>query len=116
MLNNPTPGFLPNGQVDTAGIAAGGTIPPSGVRTIGDALNEKNISWAYYGGAYNAAVNLADGSKNPADPFGHAYCNICTFESYATSIMGNPVHLQPPIKETREFFPAVVQATLPAAA
>jgi phospholipase C len=30
MLNNTNPGFLPNGQVDTAGIATGGTIPPTG--------------------------------------------------------------------------------------
>jgi phospholipase C len=100
MLNNTNPGFLPNGQIDTSGIATGGSIPPSGVRTIGDALNDKKISWAYYGGAYNAAVNLANGSTNPADAIGQAYCNICNFESYATSIMGNPAqrqeHIKPP--------------------
>jgi len=55
MLNNTNPGFLPNGQIDTAGIGTGGSIPPSTVRTIGDALNDKGVSWAYYGGAYNAA-------------------------------------------------------------
>jgi phospholipase C len=44
MLNNTNPGFLPNGQIDTAGIATGGSIPPSTVRTIGDALNDKSIS------------------------------------------------------------------------
>jgi phospholipase C len=32
MLNNTNPGFLPNGTVDTKGIATGGSIPPSGVR------------------------------------------------------------------------------------
>jgi phospholipase C len=57
MLNNTNPGFLPNGQLDTAGIANGTSIPPSSVRTIGDALNERGISWAYYAGAYNAAAN-----------------------------------------------------------
>jgi phospholipase C len=46
MLNNTNPGFLPNGAVDTKGIASGGSIPPSSVRTIGDALNDKSISWA----------------------------------------------------------------------
>ena len=114
MLNNTNPGFLPNGQVDTKGIATGGTIPPSGVRTIGDALNEKNISWAYYGGAYNAAVNLANGSTNPADAVGQAYCNICNFESYATSIMGNTAQRQQHIKDAVDFFAAVQQGTLPA--
>src|SRR5215472_7659973 len=49
MVNNDNPGFLPNGTVDKAGIAKGKSIPPSNVRTIGEALNEKGISWAYYG-------------------------------------------------------------------
>src|SRR5215471_6965765 len=58
MINNESPGFLPDGTVDISGIGTGGSIPPSNVRTIGESLNEKNISWAYYGGAYNAAVQL----------------------------------------------------------
>jgi phospholipase C len=116
MLNNTNPGFLPNGQIDTSGIASGASIPPSGVRTIGDALNDKRISWAYYGGAYNAAVNLANGSTNPADAVGQAYCNICNFESYATSIMGNAAQRQQHIKDAIDFFAAVQQGTLPAVA
>ena len=67
MVNNDNPGFLPNGTVDTAGIASGGSVPPSNVRTIGEALNEKGISWAYYGGAYNAAVALQD-NPTTTDP------------------------------------------------
>src|SRR6516165_7335314 len=70
MLNNTNPGFRPNGVIDMDGIKAGTSIPPSNVRTIGDALNEKSISWVYYGGAYNAAVNLANGSTNPLDTVG----------------------------------------------
>src|SRR6202049_4865455 len=58
MINNDSPGFRPDGTVDAAGIAKGGSIPPINVRTIGEALNDKNISWAYYGGAYSAAVAL----------------------------------------------------------
>src|ERR1700686_4627613 len=46
MVNNDAPGFLPDGTVDTAGIAGGGSIPPTNVRTIGEALNEKGVSWA----------------------------------------------------------------------
>src|SRR5207244_6239734 len=90
MLNNTGPGFLPDGRLDAAGIANGTSIPPSNVRTIGDAFNEKSISWTYYGGAYNAAVNLAKGSTNPLDAVGQAYCDVCNFASYASSIMGNP--------------------------
>ena len=113
MINNDSPGFLPNGKVDTAGIASGGSIPPSNVRTIGEALNEKQISWAYYGGAYNGAVNLANGSTNPLDKIGLAYCNICNFESYATAIMGNPSQMSAHIKDATDFFAAIDSNTLP---
>jgi phospholipase C len=108
MLNNTNPGFMPNGVIDTNGINAGTSIPPSNVRTIGDALNEKNISWAYYGGAYNHAVN------GPADPLSRAYCSLCNFASYASSIMGDPTQRAAHIKDATEFFAAVNSGSLPA--
>ena len=116
LINNENPGFLPDGTVDTAGIAKGASIPPSNVRTIGDELNEKGISWAYYGGAYNAAVALEHDptSSNPAVQIGAAYCNICNFESYANSIMGNPTQRSQHIKDATDFFAAIDSNTLPA--
>ncbi|MGA7262368.1 MAG: alkaline phosphatase family protein [Stellaceae bacterium] len=114
MFNNTNPGFLPNGAMDTNGISAGTSIPPSSVRTIGDALNDKGISWAYYGGAYNAAVNLANGSTNPADAVGSTYCNICNFESYATSIMGDTTQRTAHVKDATDFYAAVGNGILPA--
>ena len=116
MINNDSPGFLPDGTVDTKGIAKGGSIPPVNTRTIGEALNEKGISWAYYGGAYNAAVELQHNPNSP-DPtvqIGAAYCNICNFESYATAIMGDPAQRAAHIKDTTDFFAAVDNGTLPA--
>jgi phospholipase C len=115
MINNNSPGFLPDGTVDTNGIAKGGSIPPSNVRTIGEALNEKNISWAYYGGAYNAAVAL---TKDPTSTdatvqIGQTYCNICNFESYASAIMGNPAQRTAHIKDATDFFAAVDNDALP---
>jgi phospholipase C len=116
MVNNDSPGFLPDGTVDAKGIASGGSVPPTNIRTVGDALNTKGISWAYYGGAYNAAVNLQHDpkSQNPAVQVGAAYCNICNFESYATSIMGDPNQRAVHIKDTIDFFAAVDNGTLPA--
>jgi phospholipase C len=116
MVNNDSPGFLPDGTVDTAGIASGGAVPPTNVRTIGEALNEKNISWAYYGGAYNAAVNLQHNptSTDPTVLVGAAYCNICNFESYATAIMGDPAQRAAHIKDATDFFAAIDSETLPA--
>ena len=112
MINNLNPGFLPNGQ-PRAG-AAGSFVPPSSVRTIGDALNEKDISWAYFGGAYNAAVNLANGSTVPADAIGVAYCQICNPFQYASSIMGDPVQRAAHIKDTADLFADIDHGTLPA--
>jgi phospholipase C len=116
MINNDSPGFLPDGTVDTKGIAKGGSIPPINVRTIGEALNEKGISWAYYGGAYNAAVNLQHNPKStdPTVLVGAAYCNICNFESYTNAIMGKPAQRAAHIKDATDFFAAVDDGTLPA--
>jgi phospholipase C len=116
MVNNDSPGFLPNGDIDTKGIAKGGSVPPINTRTIGEALNEKGISWAYYGGAYTAAVNLQanPSSPDPAVQVGRAYCNICNFESYATAIMGDANQRAAHIKDTIDFFNAVDSETLPA--
>jgi phospholipase C len=116
MINNDSPGFLPDGMVDAKGISHGGTIPPSNVRTLGEALNEKGVSWAYYGGAYNAAVALTKnpGSTDPLVLIGNAYCNICNFESYSAAIMGDPAQRAAHIKDATDFFAAVDNSTLPA--
>src|ERR1700722_2311970 len=101
MLDNTNPGYLPNGSLSGAG-----NLPPSPVKTIGDALMAKQISWAYYGGSYNDAVALSNEAvaanptspnltaaaiADPAHALGVAYCQICNPFQYATSIMANPV-------------------------
>jgi len=110
MINNINPGFLPNGQPRTTG----NFVPPSTRRSIGDALNEQGISWAYFGGAYNAAVNLANGSTNPADAIGAAYCQICNPFQYARSIMGDPVQRAEHVKDTSDLLADIDSGTLPA--
>jgi phospholipase C len=120
MVNNDNPGFLPDGTVDIAGIGRGGSVPPTNVRTIGESLNDKGISWAYYGGAYNAAVKLTQleeqgvTTTDPTILVGSAYCNICNFESYSNAIMGDPAQRAAHIKDATDFFAAVDNGTLPA--
>jgi phospholipase C len=115
MINNLSPGFLPNGAIDTASIVAANKVPPSGLRTIGDELNDNGISWAYYGGGYNAAVRVANGSTDPFDQIiANNYCDICNFESYATSIMGNATQRAAHIKDTTDFFASLESGELPA--
>jgi phospholipase C len=115
MVNNLSPGFLPNGTVDKASILAGTKVPPSSLRTIGDELNDHLISWAYYGGGYDAAVRVANGSTDPTDKaISQNYCDICNFESYVSSIMGDPIQRPAHIKDAIDFFNDLQSGTLPA--
>jgi phospholipase C len=118
MINNTRPGFLSNGNLNTAAINAGTAVPPSSLRTIGDALNEKGISWAFYGGGFNAAVRFDNGSTDPFDVLigtgGDWYCDICNPFQYATSIMGDPVQRAAHIKDAVDFFDDLHRGQLPA--
>jgi len=126
MIDNTNPGYLSNGTVVPA---VQGALPPSPVRTIGDALNEKNISWGYFGGAYNDAAILSNEAvaSNPANPnltaaaetdpahaVGIAYCQICNPFQYATSIMGNATQRAAHIKDTSDLITDIQKNTLPA--
>jgi phospholipase C len=123
MLNNTNPGFLPNGALSGAG-----NIPPSPVRTIGDALNDESISWAYYGGGFNAAVRLSNiavqlnptapnlsaaAAQDPADAIGTAYCQICNPFQYASSIMANAAVRTAHMKDVSDLDAAIAASTLP---
>jgi acid phosphatase len=117
MINNTRPGFLSNGNLNMAAITAGTAVPPSSLRTIGDALNEKHIGWAYYGGGYNAATRFDNGSTDPADVLigtgGDWYCDICNSFQYASSIMGDPVQRHAHIKDAVDFFSDLDHGHLP---
>src|SRR5262249_59504764 len=81
-------------------------------------LNEKHISWAYYGGGYNAAKRFDNGSTDPVDVLigtgGDWYCDICNSFQYASSIMGDPVQRQAHIKDAVDFFDELDHGHLPA--
>jgi len=46
MINNTRPGFLSNGEINTAGINDGTALPPSFLRTIGDASTRRTSAGA----------------------------------------------------------------------
>jgi phospholipase C len=110
MINNINPAYLPNGKLRTIGSF----VPPSNLRSIGDALIERNISWAYYGGAFRAAVNLANGSTSLLDAIGQAYCEICNPFQYSQSIFGDVTKRAEHMKDTADLFSAITDGTLPA--
>jgi phospholipase C len=74
-VNTSQPPYQPSGIAPAAdgplalanpkGNAQGGEpVPPQTARTIGDTLSAKGVSWAWYAGAWKAA--LADGMQPPA--------------------------------------------------
>jgi len=104
LLNNVSPGFNADGSPNLSPTA----VPPSSVRTIGDALLDKGISWRYYGGAFNANV------VNPAVGIGVAYCTICNPFQYASSIMTNTPVRTAHLKDVTDLFADLSAGTLPA--
>jgi phospholipase C len=112
LVNNYNPGFFGDGAnafTDTNPNNATFTIPPSDVRTIGDELTEKNISWAYYGDQFN--LYLTDKYQlDKADQ----YCNICNWAQYSTSIMTNAVERTKHLKDTTDLYAGIADGNLPA--
>jgi acid phosphatase len=69
VVNTAQPPYQPSGIPPAAGgdprlaDVARHPVPPQAHRTIGDTLSAKGVSWAWYAGAWNAA--LADGARDP---------------------------------------------------
>jgi phospholipase C len=114
LLNNYNPGYFGDGRDAYLAIGNPGetvfTIPPSTVRGIGDSMNAAGISWAYYGGQWNAY--LANPNANYVLP-NNEYCNICNFFQYSTSIMKDP-ESRANLKDTLDLTTAIANNTLPA--
>lgn len=112
LLNNYNPGYFGDGSnayTDTNNMNSVFTVPPSTLRTIGDELLEKNVSFAYYGDQWNI-YKTDPYYQNPAD----IYCNICNFLQYSTSIMTNPAVRNAHIKDTVDLYRDIQNGTLPA--
>jgi len=58
-------------------------------------------------------VSLANGSTNPADAIGAAYCQICNPFQYAKSIMSNDAARTAHLKDTADLFNDIENGTLP---
>jgi phospholipase C len=114
LLNNYNPGYYGSGQNAYDDIGNPGstvfTIPPVPLRTIGDELLEKNISWAYYGDQWN--TYLANPYNNYVTP-NNQYCNICNPFQYTTSIMTSPEG-RSHLKDTISLYQAIQDNDLPA--
>jgi phospholipase C len=117
LLNNYNPGYFGDGSnayTDRDPRNATLTVPPSRLRTIGDALSEKQIAWAYYGEDWNKYLKdkYGEGWKTYTD----TYCNICNWAQYVTSIMTDPAARSAHLKDTSDLYAAIVHGDLPAVA
>ncbi|MGB6175890.1 MAG: alkaline phosphatase family protein [Methylocella sp.] len=111
LLNNYNPGYFGDGtnaSTDTNSSNTVFTVPPSSVRNIGDALTEKQISWAYFGDQFNRYLN--DKYDQSAED---AYCTICNWAQYSTSIMTNAKERTKHLKDTADLYTSIANGTLP---
>ncbi len=118
LLNNYNPGYFGNGNnayTDTNANNTVFTIPPSSVRSIGDEMIAKDISWKYYGDQWNNYVpdpyqlNFSAVGKDTDE-----YCNICNPFQYDTSIMSNASVRDAHIQDTANLYDDIKDGTLPA--
>jgi phospholipase C len=118
LLNNYNPGWFGNGKnafIDQSPSNTPFTIPPSSTPSIGDDLNNANITWKYYGDQWNNYVpdpyQINFGTNGPnADE----YCNICNPFQYDTSIMSNSQQIAEHIQDTVNLYSDISSGTLPA--
>ena len=118
LLNNYNPGYFGNGKnayTDTNPSNTPFTIPPSTRKSIGDSLNERSISWKYYGDQWNNYVNDPyQLNWGVAGPTADEYCNICNPFQYDTSIMSHPDQVAAHIKDSVDLYSDLSKHTLPA--
>ncbi|MBK9983404.1 MAG: alkaline phosphatase family protein [Saprospiraceae bacterium] len=80
-------------------------LPMQTMPTIGDRLNDKNITWAWYSGGWNDAL-----AGKPDESFQFHHQPFAYFSNYAENTSGRTEHL----KDETEFFAAAQAGTLPA--
>lgn len=94
-VNTPHPATAPTNQL----------VPNQTMPTIGDRLNDKNVTWAWYSGGWNDAIA---GHPDPLFQFHHQA--FAYFANYADGTPGRAAHL----KDETDFIAAAHAGTLPA--
>jgi len=126
-VNTTQPPYQPSGTPPAAGgnmdIAdpARHTLPPMKEKTIGDTLSAKGVSWAWYAGGWNAAVE--DGRRDPKEPRKVIYASAGQafqphhqpFNYFARFAPGTPDRARH-LKDGEELMRDIANGTLPAVA
>ena len=112
LVNNYNPGYFGDGSnayTDQNSNNTVFTIPPSSVRTVGDELSGKQISWAYFGDQFDLYLKDKYDLTYPANQ----YCNICNWAQYSTSIMTSATRADH-LKDTADLYADIAKGELPA--
>ena len=115
LVNNYNPGYFGDGSnayTDTNSNNYVYTIPPTTVRSIGDALNDHNITWAYFGDHYDRY--LEDKYQLNWNSGLDQYCNICNWAQYSSRIMTDPNQRAAHLKDTSDLYAGIAAGNLPA--
>ena len=105
--NKPAPG----GDPALADPSVATTLPPQTAQTIGDLLSAKGVSWAWYSGAWAAALDGKGGAPVPNFQFHHQPFNY--FASFAPGTPARAEHLKDGGLGGVEFIKAIDQGSLP---
>jgi len=108
----------PGGDANLADPMDGSVLPPQSYDTIGDLLSRANVSWAWYGGAWQAAIDGRGAGQRPN--FQHHHQPFNYFRQFAPGTQARGEHLRDgglgdsPI--SNRFIADVVAGKLPAVA
>lgn len=118
LLNNYNPGYFGDGSnayTDNSDSNTVFTIPPSSLRSIGDEMIEKNVSWKYYGDQWrNYLADKYQANYAAIGPNTDEYCNICNPFQYDTSIMTNPTLRAEHLQDADQLYADIEHNQLPA--
>ena len=90
------------------------TLPPQTEQTIGDLLSVKGVSWAWYGGAWQAALDGKGGSPVPIFQYHHQPFNYFAAMAPGTAVRAE--HLKDGGLDGVEFIKAIDSGALPSVA
>ncbi len=106
--NNPP---APGGDPRFADPSLPTTMPPQTETTIGDLLSAKNVSWAYYSGAWQSVLDHGNSRPIPSFQYHHQPFNY--FAAYAPGTAARAEHLRDGGLGGTEFIKAIDAGELP---
>ncbi len=87
------------------------TLPPQTQTTIGDLLSAKDVTWAWYGGAWQSVLDHGNSAPFPAFQYHHQPFNF--FASFAPGTAARTEHLRDGGLDGAGFIKAIDEGRLP---